>query len=235
MRKLVYLFIGALCFSSVQGFAQARYEWHQKKYTATLQPLQLLRNTLRLDFEMRIAHGLGWLQFGPALYYYPKETTNNPDYGYIGKYYYGYHYYRNQEAIFPTEPCSGIFGGGLDVNYKWFFDPKRTLYLLGGNSFSRFNVRYWGWEWSDYIQDGLPYHEFVPRCLHQHINRLGINGLFGFMIPSRHAFLVDMFWGFSYRLSFSEKDKPPFGTYMSSPGYTGLVFVTGVRFGVGIK
>ena len=233
MRKILYLSIWALCFISVQGFAQTRYDWHQKRYTVTVQPMQLLRNSLRFDFEMRIDNGPGWLQIGPALYYIPQ--SDDPDYGYLGNEYHRYYHYREYGEVSMIDPCSGMLGGGLDVNYKWFFDPKRTIYLLGGASYTHFTIRYWGWAWSDYVQDGLLYHEYVSGFRRQHINRFGLNGLFGFQIPSRHAFLVDMFVGFSYRHSMAEKNKPSFSTDVFSYGYTGLVFVTGLRFGIGIK
>ncbi|MCL2737913.1 MAG: hypothetical protein FWE30_00525 [Bacteroidales bacterium] len=229
-RKIVCVFIWAACFAGLQAHAQSPAEDKSgKKYTVAIQPLQLLKNSLRIDVEMRINDGPGWLQFGPAVYYYPK--TNEPDYYYIGKHYHYTWYHR----IHLSEPCSGMFGGGLDVNYKWFLDPKRSVYLLGGLSFAHFNIRYWGWAWSDYYQNELLYHEYLPDYRRQHINRTGINWLFGFQPPSRHAFLFDMFVGFSYRHSFSDKNKPSFDTNMFSYGFTGPVFVTGVRFGIGIK
>jgi len=233
MKKVLYLLILAVCFVGPRGYAQTRYAATQKKYTVTIQPLQLLKNSLRFDLEKRIKNGPGWLQFGPAFYYIP-PPDRAPHYAYIqGNYYYNDFIPYRPLGMF--EPCSGLLGGGLDLNYKCFIDPKRTIYFLGGLSFTHFNIRYWGWEWNDFTADGLQYHEYLADYYHQRINRTGINGLFGFQIPSRHAFLVDMFGGFSYRHSFSDKNKPSFDTDMFSHGFTGLVFVTGLRFGIGIK
>lgn len=225
MKKILLISIWAVCLASVQGYAQTRYDWSQKKYTVTIQPMQLLfKNSLRLDFEMRIDDGPGWLQFGPAVYY-----SKGYDRYFMGK---GYDDY----DLFWEHSFDRISGGGLDLNYKWFFDPKRSLYLLSGLSFTHFDVRYWGSVWGDYVEDGLQYSGyFTEGYHHQRINRPGSNFLFGFQVPSRHAFLFDMFFGFSYRYSFSDKNKPSFGTNVFSYGYTGWTFVTGVRFGIGIK
>jgi predicted membrane-bound dolichyl-phosphate-mannose-protein mannosyltransferase len=89
--------------------------------------------------------------------------------------------------------------------------------------------------WENYIEDGLQYHAYVPGNHTQHINRLGVNFYLGHQIPSRSAFLCDIFWGLAYRHSFSDKDKPSFNRTMLSYGHTGFVFLTGVRLGFGIK
>jgi hypothetical protein len=69
----------------------------------------------------------------------------------------------------------------------------------------------------------------------QHINRVGFNYFFGHQIPTRGAFVYDMFWGLSYRHSFSDKNKEAFNEHMFSPGFTGIVFIAGVRLGFGLK
>ena len=69
----------------------------------------------------------------------------------------------------------------------------------------------------------------------QRINRVGINYYLGYQIPARRAFVYDMFWGWSYRHSFSDKNKQPFNEYMFSYGWTGFVFLAGVRIGFGLK
>lgn len=227
MKKILFVLILSSLLAQNRGAAQNRYDWHQKKYTVTVQPLQLLRNSLRLDFEMRIANSPSWLQFGPALYYAKGENNHL----YMGG--------RNERDHYDfafIEPFIKLSGGGLDVNYKWFFNEKRSTYFLSGLSLTRFNIKYWGTEWCDYIEDGLPYSWYQPVGeLNQQITRPGVNFLFGFQIPARHAFLFDMFGGFSYRYSITDKNKPSFGETAFSYGYTGWVFVTGIRIGIGTK
>ncbi|MCL1974120.1 MAG: hypothetical protein FWG54_04800 [Bacteroidetes bacterium] len=230
MKKIFLLSWVVVCFFAAQGNAQARYDWSQKKYTVAIQPMQLLfKNSLRLDFEVRIADGPGWLQFGPAAYYAKGEE----DYFCLGNRAYRDGY---RDLFYFSEPFTSLLGGGLDINYKWFFDAKRSLYLLSGLSFTHFDIKYWGSVWSDYIEDGLQYSGYLPADFnHQHVNRPGANFLFGFQVPSRHLFLFDMFGGFSYRYSVADKGKPSYNEEVFSYGYTGWVFVTGVRFGIGIK
>ena len=236
MKKTLYLLLLGTWFFVSHTYAQdvgdplyKRYARTQKKYTITQQPLQLLFNwAWRFDFEMRLGNGPGWLQLGPALYLCTKDR-DNPDY---------YYYYDRNDYhgdFFVREPFSKLRGYGLDVNYKRYVNPKRSLYLAGGLSYTRFNVGYWGQAWKEYIEDGLQYHEYGIGYHTQHINRMGINTYFGHQIASRHAFLADIFVGLAYRHSFSEKEKPPFNDNAFSYGYSGVVFMTGVKLGIGIR
>ena len=235
MRKKTYLLLPVVWFTAFHTFAQdtsgdSPYSLTQKKYTFATQPMQLFNWGLRFDFEKRLGDGPGWLQFGPAVYYSLEEDYNSP-YGY----YDANRYYYDEEFGFFREPYSKMRGGGLDVNYKRFINPARSFYLAAGLSYTYFNIKYWGMAWTDYTEDGLEYHEYKPDYLTQHINRLGVNTYFGYQIPTRKAFLFDMFVGMAYRHSISNKNKQSFDNYMISYGYTGFVFLTGIRIGFGIR
>jgi hypothetical protein len=237
MRKNLYLLLLAACSAGLRLHAQdasddpyyQRYASSQKKYTFAIQPLQFFNSTLRFDYEMRLGDGPGWLQFGPAVYCSFKEDADRPNY------YYDYYYYDDDYIDFLHEPYSKMRGGGLDVNYKRFINPARSFYLAAGLSYAYFNIRYWDRVWRDYTEDGLEYHEYGLDNRTQHINRLGINTYFGYQIPTRRAFLFDMFVGLAYRHSFADSGKQPFNKYMFSYGYTGAVFLTGARIGFGLK
>ncbi|MDR1172631.1 MAG: hypothetical protein LBL24_09275 [Bacteroidales bacterium] len=238
MRKNLYLLLLAACSAGLHAqdasddpYCQ-RYASSQKKYTFAIQPMQFFNSALRFDYEMRLGDGPGWLQFGPAVYCSFKGNANHPDYYYDGDDYYHTGFL---EGDIIREPCSKIRGGGLDVNYKRFINPARSFYLAAGLSYACFGIRYWGRVWTDYTEDGLEYHEYGLDYRTQHINRLGINTYFGYQIPTRRAFLFDMFAGLAYRHSFAESGKQPFNKYMLSYGYTGAVFLTGVRIGFGLK
>ncbi len=206
---------------------------HQKKYTFAVQPMQMFNWSLRLDFEMRLGDGPGWLQFGPAVYYSPDETTENP------RYYYGdrgdYYYSDEWIDVNMREPYSHMKGVGLDVNYKRYVNPARSIYFAGGLSYTYFKIKYWGRKWYDYVEDGLMYYEYGLIYRNQHINRVGINTYFGYQIPTRNAFLFDMFLGIAYRYSFYGQENPKFNETMISYGRRGFVFMTGVRIGFGLK
>jgi len=209
------------------------YASTQKKYTFAMQPLQLLNWCWRSDFEMRLGNGPGWLQFGPAVYYKKNDDKKDePRYYYEGD---GYRYYDWGHNFDLRVPFSKLLGGGLDVNFKYFVNASRSFYHAAGLSYTHFKIDYWGLAWDNYIEDGLQYHAYALDYRTQHINRMGFNYFFGHQIPTRSAFLCDMFWGFAYRHSFSEKDKPSFNRTSLSYGHTGFVFLTGVRFGFGIK
>ena len=239
MRKRIYLLFVALWMVAPPLFAQypsvSRSERGlllQKKYTVAIQPMQLVcNNALRLDFEMRLGNGPGWLQFSPSAYY--ADKGNN-------RYYYnGEYYYRDYNNHGFRESFSILKGGGMEVNYKSFINPIRSLYMAYGLSYNYFDISYYGGRerWTDYIEDGLPYHQYdyIYGYIHQYINRISANCYFGYQVPSQWKFLFDMFVGLSYRHSFSDKSKDAFNAYPFSYGYTGFVWMTGVRFGIGIK
>jgi hypothetical protein len=236
MRKQLSLLFVAMCLVAMHTYAQQPsgdpnyelYAWSQKKYTFTIQPFQFFMSGLKLDFEMRLGDGPGWLQFSPSVYYSDK-SKEKPGYYYIGKRY-NHHY---QWEI--REPYSKLSGGGLEVNYKRFLNARRTFYTAAGITYTHFAVGYWGWKWADYIEDGLQYHSFAYGLHTQHINRVGINSYFGIQIPTRRFFVYDMFWGLSYRHSFTGKDMPDFNENIFSFGYTGFVLIAGFRIGVGIR
>ncbi len=240
MRKYLYLPLLVAYFAVSGVYAQKKsddsfdqpYLLTQKKYTVAFQPLQLFSWSLRYDFEIRLGEGHGWLQFGPAVYYSLEEESNHPHYYYSGGDYYYTDYWSYGNL---REPYSKMRGGGLDVNYKRFVNPARSFYVAAGLSYTHFCIKYWGQYWSHYTENGLEYHEYGLDFQDQYINRIGVNTYFGYQIPTRGAFLFDMFIGLAYRHSISDKDKPAFDENMISYGYTGVAFTTGVRVGFGIR
>ena len=209
------------------------YASTQKKFTFAFQPLQIFNWCWRSDFEIRHGDGPGWLQFGPAIYYKKNDDKkDDPRYFYEGN---GYRYTSWDYNFELRVPFSELAGFGLDVNYKYFINISRSFYHAAGVSYAHLKIDYWGMAWDNYIEDGLQYHAYALDYRTQHINRLGVNAYFGYQVPTRNAFLFDLFWGFAYRHSFSDKNKPSFNRFMSSYGYTGFVFLTGVRIGFGLK
>ena len=237
MKKYVHVLMLAACFFTLYTQAQEngintspRYLSTQKKYTFAIQPFQWINWGWRFDFETRLGDGPGWLQFGPAVY----SASDNDHY-----FYHGNNYWHDRNVSF-REPFSKLNGAGLDISYKHFFDPNRSVYFASGLSYARFNIDYVGTygKWNEYTEDGLQYHEYLfyqKATDTQHINRISVNQYIGFQPPSRHAFLFDMFVGISYRHAISDKDKPQFDEHTFSYGFTGFVFMTGIRLGFGIK
>jgi len=237
MRKLLYVLLSVISLSVTHVHAQNTspdprselYNWSQKKYTFTVQPFQLFNSGLKIDFEVRLGNGPGWLQFSPAVYYSTKNLTETD-------FYFHRSYYDDRWGfnIF-SEPYTKMKGGGLDINYKRFLDPRRSFYTAAGITFTRYDIEYWGWASNDYIEDGLTYRSYMYDIQTQRINRAGINYYFGYQIPAHRSFIYDMFWGLSYRHSFSDENKPSFNDNMFSQGYSGFVFIAGLRLGFGIR
>ena len=241
MRKSLYslLLLAATINIHAQNISadsfQPPYSSTQKKYTFAIQPMQWFNWAWRFDFEMRLGDSPGWLQFGPAVYAVKKHIDDdNIRYYYEGN---DYRYVRRYYSISDLlrEPFSEMKGGGLDVNYKRFFDSERSGYFAAGLSYTHFKIDYWGWGWDNYIEDGLQYHAYVLDYRSQHINRLGVNTYLGYQVPTHNAFLFDIFLGLAYRHSFSDKDKPALNRSRTSYGYTGMAYLMGMRIGFGLR
>jgi len=204
------------------------------KYTISFQPLQLFNNGARFDFEIRLKDGPGWLQFGPTIYQI-KYIDNLEDPRY---YYYRdgdiFEYYRLQwDQMNLREPHTKMIGGGINVNYKKFFEPERMFYYAAGLSYSHLNVEYIERVWKTFIEDGLEFHKEALEFRNQPINRIGANIFFGFQPPFTSPFVVDIYCGIALRLSLLDNDKPAFDKYKYSYGYTGSMLLLGIRFGFG--
>jgi hypothetical protein len=239
MKKNVFLLALAVCLTVSHTYAQKPsddssikpYALAQKKFAITVQPLQLFNWCLRHDIDVRLGDSHNWLQFGLAVYYRPMKDNDN--YYYEGNEYYNRYYW---DSGWFRDPLSELKGYGLEINYKRFVDARRSFYFAAGLSYSRLDVKYRGWVWKDYIEDGLQYFKYIQDFDTQKITRQGVNISFGYQIPTRRLFLCDLFWGFAYRHSYlADKDKPAFDRDMFSFGYTGIVFQTGVRIGFGLK
>ena len=237
MGRNLLLLAASVWFIAIQLNAQdapadlqtPSYELTQKRFIFAGEPLQWFNWAWRFDIEMRLGKGPGWLQFGPALYY---RNDNNSNYYY--DYWNNYIDYEWNENIL-REPFSKLRGAGLDVNYKRFINHSRTFYCAAGLSYTQLKIEYRGMKWDYYIEDGLQYYEYMPDTQTQNINRMGINTYIGQQIDTRSGLHIDLFWGFGVRISDSEKDKPAFNESMFSYGYSGVVLLTGVRIGFGIK
>jgi len=207
----------------------------QKRFTAAIRPFELYNYGLGLDFEMRLKGGPGWLQFSNTFYYVSLEG-DNPGYFYDGNRYYDYHLLFSNRI---REPFSKLKGVGLNVNYKRFLDPKRGFYAAAGLAYHYFDIKYYGGRgvWNDYMEDGLQFHEYTYTLgfNNQYIHRGSINHYIGYQIPSRFMFLFDSYIGVSYRYAISDETKVPFNETSLSYGFSGFVFMTGIRIGIGIK
>jgi len=232
MKKVHFLIISSIVIVAMQAQAQdpsgitenKRYALTQKKATFTIQPLQFFSHSLRLDFEARLGKGAGWLQLGPAIYL-GVDDRDVPIYYYDGK-----KYHESEFSLHLREPYAELFGGGLDLNYKYFFNARRSLYVAAGVSIAGFNLQYLSREYLD--DDKTQYNEVYND---QHIDRKAFNNFIGYQIPTRSTFIFDMFVGYTFRISKCDKNKPSFDDFWYSYGYNGVVVQTGFRIGFGLR
>jgi hypothetical protein len=191
-----------------------------RKLTFAVQPMQLLNYAFRSDVEVRLGNTRSWVQFGATGYPFTYSGDVTDEFGWL----------RGDEY-------QSMWGYGLDLNYKYFFTGREKLYVAGGPSYHYFNVKYLANAWSSFEEDGLEYHEYKYDIIHrQQIHRLGANVTFGYQKITRHAFLFNVFSGLGYRYGIvAHKNQRAFDANSLSFGHKGLVFLLGVRFGVGLR
>jgi hypothetical protein len=224
MKKTVILLSAILFVTSLSAQIQIpenvpeKLPHQTKRFTVATQPLYIFNNAIRLDFEMRIKNTPSWIQISPVGYLLPALNEDNTEYW-----------------TFSGEELSSLRGGGLELNYKYFFNKKESFYVAAGGSYTHYNIGYSDYYMDKYIEDGLVYYMYKYGDMKQQINKWGLNTYIGYQIPTP-TFLFDMFVGLGYRYSHKNNDVGnQFDGSMISFGYTGAVFLTGVRFGVKLK
>lgn len=204
----VYMLAGVQYMSAQEGY----------KYSIGVQPLYLVNGGLRLDFEKRLKNPQHLLQASVIGYLLPER--DDP--------------YEHWESLLVDDDydVNKLTGGGLALDYKYFPFPKANfLYFSGGLSYHYFDVRYDGYEYFKYVEDGMTFYE--PRFgeIKQTFNKVGGNVCFGIQTTNRRPFFVDGYIGVGYSHSFYDENKYHIGNNMFTVGYRGVTFVTGIRIG----
>jgi hypothetical protein len=219
-----------------QDSLAGKYPNRTTRFTIGTQPLYIFNTGVRFDFEMRIKNTPAWIQISTTGYwrpylgysdYYYDDDGYRHDEGYD---YDDYNYEHN--ATIGEDDLNSFSGAGLEVNYKYFFNRPQTLYVAGGGSYTRYNIKYAEEYWRSYTEDGLEYLTREYGDIKQGINKFGANIYFGYQMP-RPTFLFDVFVGIGYRHSFrTNAAGRPFNDTMLSLGYSGIVAIAGIRLGV---
>lgn len=219
-------------FISINLFAQEgekKLPHMQKNYTIAIQPMHIFNTGMRFDFEKRIKNTSSWIQISPSFYWLP-ELNSKYDYGNNDWYY----TYTDHWTVISGEEIQSLAGAGIELNYKRFFNKKETFYYAAGLSYTYYGVDYKGEYWNTYTEDGLEYHYAEYKDLTQNINKLGLNTYIGYQLPTP-VFLFDVFAGLGYRHSIRDKSLYAFDDHMLSYGYSGVVFMMGIRLGFKFK
>jgi hypothetical protein len=187
---------------------------HHARFTIAIQPTQLITHqNFRFDSELRLGKSRNWLQLG-INFPFDSEVIWEDNY---------YSWGTSMKDAF-----------GLNFNYKYF--PSRYFYVAGGPSWRFYDIKYHGYQWFKFKEDGLEYHEYRDGAFNQKINNVGLNAMCGFQKISRHGFLFDTYLGAGYQKAFySDPDLRKFDSTAYSRGYSGWVFLIGIRIGGAIK
>ncbi|MDR0814184.1 MAG: hypothetical protein LBN37_00365 [Bacteroidales bacterium] len=190
---------------------------HHGRFTFTVHPSQLVTHqNFRIDAEMRPGKSRSWLQFGLNFPLAAKVMWEEEGL-----------FYPYDIDMYDASLKGGV---GLNFNYKYFF--HRYLYVAGGPSWQYCNIEYSRYGWIPFVEDGIVYNEYGKGNYRQKINNLGLNAMGGFQKISRHNFLVDVYMGVAAQKAFyADPDADKFNSTMYSRGYTGCVFLIGVRIG----
>jgi hypothetical protein len=187
---------------------------HHARFTFAIQPSELFTHqNFRFDYEQRLGKSKSWLQLGINIPFDDEVIWDD--------YYYSW-----------DSSLKGAFG--LNFNYKYF--PYRYFYVAGGPSWRLYNIDYYGYQWFDFKEDGIEYHEYRNGSFNQIINNFGLNAMCGYQKISRHGFLFDAYMGVGIQKAFfSDSNLRKFDSNAYSCGYSGFVFLIGIRIGGAIK
>ncbi len=139
---------------------------------------------------------------------------------------------------------SRILGYGAEINHRFYLSPTATyltkrFYLAYGPNFHHFRIKFKEAGWAEEPgPDGLKYYEKRIRPYQQQINRLGLMAITGLQQPMySERFLIDMYLGFAFYKSYIKTNftEVRYDTNGLDYGFSGLVLLAGLKFGVAIK
>ena len=199
-------------------FGQEEKEKNVYNYSIGVQPLYLFNTGLRIDFEKRLKDPRQMLQVSAIGYLLPKRDEP----------------YEYWETLLVEDHynVNKLLGGGLALDYKYFpFRLANFLYFSGGLSYHYFDVRYDGFKFISYQEDGMTFYEPQWGEIKQVFNKVGGNVLFGLQTAPHRRVFVDGYIGIGYTHSFYDEDKHHIDDNMFNVGYRGVTFVTGIKIG----
>ncbi len=199
-------------FAILSSFANAQEEEFIPNYTVGFVPQYMIVNGMRTDVEIKLKNENHWLQIAPQVYYY-----ENPD---------TYWFY---------DDFIKLSGAGLDLHHKIYLGknkPANGPYIAYGGVYQNFNIHYSTYNWEEYEESGLTYHEYAHSLKKGTIHKTGINLIFGYQLNPYERLMIDFYLGAGLRKSFSnEIVEDRFNESMTDYNYSGTLLVIGVRFG----
>lgn len=186
-------------------------------------PQYLFNAGLRMDIEKRLQKDGHWLLLGPQIYM-DMHGDSEDEVGGI----------RNDHY-------NEMVGVGLEVYHKMFVNKEKInpfgAYFSYGATYRFHHIKFDGEDYHEYTEDGLEYVELIITEGTETINRVGINATVGLQTEVSDFMVADFFIGAGLHYSFlnsditEEREFNRQGIFWDY-GYSGTVFVGGLRIGV---
>ncbi len=188
-------------------------------------PQYIVTNGIRIDFDIHTKGTKKWWIISP--YFYSDKSSLDLLNLSVDDYYDAYSY-------------DNLIGGGLGVFRKKYLSQKyddRRIYLAAGGEYKYFQIEGDNYTYVEYTgEDGLLYQHMDDIDYQMKINTGSLKAYIGFQSELFAFLFTDVFMGVGLR--FSHHSSPQDVTIKYNRGYfdygyTGTMFVFGVRFGIG--
>lgn len=180
-------------------------------------PQYIFNQGIRIDVDLPTKNYKSWWVFSPQ--YFINVTDLNG---------------------FSDNNFKSLHGYGLNIYHRGFLSKQsveKGTYISGGIGYQHFNIAADFERWISIEQDGLNYMQMVSESSNIYINKVLAEALIGYQKEITSRLYIDFYLGIGLRYSFHKQPEGidrKYNSNASDYGYTGTVFVGGIRFGVGI-
>jgi len=218
MKKTAILFV-VLSFLFINLYSQYGDEQKTlKKHKISIVPQHLLINGIRVDFEISDNKNHSLL-LTPQFYLRAKSEVNATPIGNNNEY-------------------TSLLGAGLDIYSKLNFQsPTYPVYFAIGGGYNYFNLGFKDNIWTTYTSYGNTFYRFDLADITQQIHRINFGMMYGVEAQFLKFLFADLYIGLGVKYSISSFDNENYNTnYFNETtidfGFTGVVFLAGVKFGI---
>ena len=214
------LFVCFFAMLSWQGIAQTPEEVEPYRHSSFVMgvPQHLFVNGLRIEIDKPLGNLQKWLVIAPSLYYKGK-----------------------QGSWFSTRRLmDGMEGAGLDVMYRYYPSWRKDGgggYLSAGGGIRYLNFRYSGYRWDEFQQDNLTFYRYDTGSWNRQLTTANLKFTLGYQQVFNRHFAIDLFVGAGFKYTDAKQPADVSIVFDSNDpenlDYTGLLFIGGVRFGMG--
>ncbi len=195
-------------------------------YCVSWVPQHMAEHGLRVDFDIRLKKSCNWLVIAPQVYL---------DHRYAGPFEDDVRFFESNEEYYYEK----MYGFGLELHHRIFLKTEsypEGLYFSYGLYYLHTCIEYleYGWGTINYDDDleAMAYALLENETV---IDKFGPNIMFGYQMNLTDRFFIDIYMGAGLRYSIidaSEYSTRNFDENITSFGYTGVLPVFGLRFGM---